>query len=238
MAEAAIYPQIPSTVWVGVWKILHDSPSRRLDDNVLSIELGVQKTAAKQYLKELSRLGLFTDDGATSELAKRWRQDGNEIGIIGEILAHAYPQDLLDLAPVDRLDRDKIIRWFMGQGLGRGAAQNKAATYIRVANGVSAGEGARATKQSDKKPSSGAGSRSKRSAGASKSLPQVLDEENQNQDVGNEVGNGGAGGRRPAGKQPELNVNVQIHISADSSAEQIDAIFSAMRKYFDGDQTI
>jgi hypothetical protein len=28
-----------------------------------------------------------------------------------------------------------------------------------------------------------------------------------------------------------LNVNVQIHISADASGEQIESIFSAMRRY-------
>lgn len=31
---------------------------------------------------------------------------------------------------------------------------------------------------------------------------------------------------------PELAVNVQIHISADATGEQIDAIFASMKKYF------
>lgn len=75
MADSVSYPQIPSTVWSGVWRILHDSPSRRIDEGVLAIELGVQKTAALQYLKELRRLGLFGDDGSTTDLGKKWRQD-------------------------------------------------------------------------------------------------------------------------------------------------------------------
>lgn len=55
----------------------------------------------------------------------------------------------------------------------------------------------------------------------------------RSQDVG-----GGRGGKVSGGsksRRPDLNVNVQIHISADASAEQIDAIFSSMRRYFDAD---
>ncbi len=96
MAESISYPQIPSTVWAGVWKILHDSPTRRIDENVLAIELGVQKTAARQYLKELARLGLFGVDGGATDLARKWRQDGDDPHVIGEILKNAYPQDLRD----------------------------------------------------------------------------------------------------------------------------------------------
>lgn len=140
MADSVSYPQIPSTVWSGVWRILHDSPSRRIDEGVLAIELGVQKTAALQYLKELRRLGLFGDDGSTTDLGKKWRQDGDDPEIIQEILEYAYPQDLRELAPPGRLDRDKIVRWFVSHGLGAGSAKNKAATYIRVATGVSASE--------------------------------------------------------------------------------------------------
>lgn len=239
MAEAAIYPQIPSTVWTGVWKILHDSPSRRVDENVLSVELGVQKTAAKQYLKELIRLGLFKDDGTTTDLAKRWRQDGEEPGVIKEILAEAYPQVLLELAPIDRLDRDKIVRWFMSEGLGRGSAQNKAATYIRVASGVSAAESVRSSKVSNTKPVRSGVNKSARARESDSQLPSVVDGDDVSSAEGREErGGAGNGGHRNGKRQPELNVNVQVHISADSSSEQIDAIFSAMRKYFDGDQAI
>jgi hypothetical protein len=38
---------------------------------------------------------------------------------------------------------------------------------------------------------------------------------------------------RSGSRSPQLAVNVQIHISADATSEQINAIFSAMRQYFD-----
>lgn len=215
MADANTFPQLPSTVWRGVWKIFHDSPSRRLDDNILAVELGVQKTAAKQYRKELIRLGLLDDNGSPTDLAKSWRQDGDDRRVLEEILDHAYPEELRHLAPVDNLDRDKIVRWFMSQGLGSGAAKNKAATYIRIANGVSSDQ---PLEQAPRLRSTPAPRRSVASKQQEQSKsPDELDLQTRPQ------------------KAPQLAVNVQIHISADASTEQINAIFSAMRAYFNGD---
>ncbi|MBL8657124.1 MAG: hypothetical protein JNJ92_07165 [Altererythrobacter sp.] len=217
MAESTSYPQIPSTVWAGVWKIVHDSPSRKIDENVLAIELGVQKTAAKQYLNELTRLGLFTAEGQSTDLAKKWRLDGDDPEVIGKILEFAYPQELREIAPLGKLDKDKIVRWFIAQGLGAGSANNKAATYIRVASGVSASDAPKITKSGDR-PAKAKASRRNPPSGE-KSAAVDVDPP------------------RPLTRKPELAVNVQIHISADSTKEQIDAIFSAMRKYFDGKES-
>lgn len=235
MADVPSYPQIPSTVWTGVWRILHDSPSRRLDENSLAAELGVQKTAAKQYLKELARLGLFNNDGTTTDLAKSWRADGDDPKVIDAILEFVYPQELRELAPADRLDRDKIVRWFVGQGLGGGAAQNKAATYMRIASGVTS-SAVKQTEGSNGSKAKAAPTPRRTRRGAPGSVDRSSQIGSAGHNGGDSDGNHDNGGRQrgPTGR-PELNVNVQIHISADSSAEQIDAIFSAMRRYFDGD---
>lgn len=219
MAENVSYPQIPSTVWSGVWQILHDSPSRKIDENILAIELSVQKTAAKQYLNELMKLGLFEADNSPSALAKDWRQDADNPEVITRILAKGYPEELRELAPPDKLDREKIVRWFVAQGLGAGAAQNKAATYIRIASGSGPTDAPKQSKVSDLP-------RTPRKAAATS---RTNDQRGRLDDKTND---------KPTRQQtrPDLNVNVQIHISADSTKEQIDAIFSAMRRYFDGDQ--
>lgn len=129
MANENIFPQIPSTVWKGVWGLLRKSPTRKLDDASLAAELNVQQTAAKQYLNELVRLGILEPEGTPTELAGRWRQDGDNTDIITEILQKAYPESLLQLAPLDDLNRDKIVRWFMGQQLGEGSRQEQS-SYV------------------------------------------------------------------------------------------------------------
>jgi len=219
------FPQIPSTVWKGVWNILQRTPSRKLDDKVLAIELDVQRTAARQYQVELTRLGILNEDGTPSPLAGQWRQDGDDPKIITEILKNAYPDELLELAPLDDLDRDKVVRWFKSQNLGDGAAKNKAATYIRIASGVSAidaqsqsGQGKRAEKPQASK-----------SQAARAPAPPVGERKSDPPRAKHDVRD-----RR----RPDFNVNVQIHISADASTEQINAIFEAMSRYFDNDSAI
>ena len=211
------FPQLPSTVWKNAWSLLKRSPTRKLDDKTLAVELNVQQTAARQYQVELTRLGILNEDATPTALAGRWRQDGDDPQIIAEILQNAYPEDLLQLAPPDDLDRDKIIRWFMSQNLGEGAAKNKAATYIRIASGISAMDAAPSPPQA-KRPAKTA---------ASATVKQTPTR--QSGGSGGKVTNPGTGERR----KPEFNVNVQIHISADATTDQIDAIFAAMSRYFD-----
>jgi hypothetical protein len=220
MAESGNYPQLPRNVWRGVWDILRKTPKRKLDEKALSAELAVQPTAAKAYSRELMKLGLLDEDSTPTELANRWRQDGQNTEILDEILEKAYPQDLRDLAPRDGADREKIIRWFMNEGLGEGSAKNKAATYLMVASGVT---DEASPVLSTKRASVSVKTKSKARLNTNiKDVPD-LEERKGNNDTGT--------ARRQS--KPGLNVNVQIHISADASAEQIEAIFSSMKRYFD-----
>lgn len=176
--------------------------------------MGVQITAAKAYARELVKVGLLDADFTPTELANRWRQDANDPETINQILRESYPPELLELAPPGEADRDKVVRWFMNEGLGEGAAKNKAATYLMISSGVPDEPEQRVAvpKRPAKRPAS---------------QPQT---ERPTQKPAAE-GTSTKGHRTPG--KPSLNVNVQIHISADASSEQIDAIFGAMRQYFD-----
>lgn len=221
MAESGNYPQLPRNVWRGVWQILRKTPKRKLDEKALAAELAVQPTAAKAYSRELFKLGLLNDEGTPTELANRWRQDGKSAEIIEEMLEFAYPQELRELAPRENPDRDKIVRWFMNEGLGEGSAKNKTATYIMVCSGVSDDleVSSPSTKRRPSAPPLG-----KVRAPATTKATRDSDKK------GNEESDGADGNTKQ--RKPDLNVNVQIHISADASTEQIDAIFSAMKRYF------
>ncbi|WP_447765299.1 hypothetical protein [Sphingopyxis panaciterrae] len=221
MADSGNYPQLPRNVWRGVWDILRKTPNRKLDEKALAAELAVQPTAAKAYSRELAKLGILNDDCTPTELAKLWRQDGQDAALIDQIIELAYPQELRELAPRDDLDRDKIVRWFMNEGLGEGSAKNKAATYIMVSGGIS--EEVDAVSAAPRRAAPAAATPAKGRAKPAKPT-QTGDD------------NGAKGTDRKAERgqrRPDLNVNIQIHISADASAEQIDAIFSSMKRYFD-----
>ena len=212
MAETNSFPQIPATVWWGVRDILKKTTRVTLNEGFLAVQLGVQPAAARQYTTELRRVGLINEEGKPTEIALRWRMDDNYADAVTEILATVYSDELLKLAlTID--DKDKAISWFQYQGLGEGAAKNKTSTYFLIGS-PAPGQAA---------PKSSAGFSTPKVQGPkrktaekpqnTKTLSQSPDEARNGFDVF------------------PVNLNLQIHISSEATAEQIDAIFSSMRKH-------
>jgi len=218
MAEKQSYPQIPSTVWWGVRALLQRSPNATINDQLLSAQLNVQPAAAKQYIAELKRVGLLSDENKATEIAEKWRHDDTYHDAVDEILKFAYPEDLVALAPRGDAERQKVIRWFAGAGLGAGTAANKAATYLLICSDSPAENGGRsgASAQRASSPVKRPADQSRRRAPpVSSSKPADKQKEHSSQ----------------TGMHVPLNINLQIHISADANADQIEAIFSAMKRY-------
>lgn len=224
MADKTSYPQIPSTVWWGVRSLLQRSPNSTLNERLLGVELNVQEAAARQYLAELRRVGILNDEGKATTLAQRWRHDETYPEAVEEILRNTYPEGLIEVAPPGAADRQKITSWFAREGLGTGTAGNKAATYLLLSSASPNEPPARGGGSPQKIANRAEVKGGKRSPAASATRPASAapprDEKRQ---------------RAPSEQFP-LNVNVQIHISADATGDQIESIFAAMRRYlYDGD---
>ena len=71
MTDKNRFLQIPSTVWWGLRGTLQRTPNVKVDERFLSVELGVQEAAARQYVAELRRAGLLDQDGKATELAHK-----------------------------------------------------------------------------------------------------------------------------------------------------------------------
>lgn len=232
MAEKVRYPQIPSTVWWGLRSILTKSPNTTVDDRFLSVQLGVQPAAAKQYIGELINVGLLNEDSKATTLALRWRLDQSHVEAATKIIENVYPEGLRNVAPPDEGDRQKAISWFLQEGLGKGAAGNKAATYMMIGSKVPNESPVR----SNSTPSPGGNAETKvnrrrpQKQGADESSRRRKLVEAENNDFRSKGGQGQS--------LMPLNVNVQIHVSADASTEQIEAIFSAMKRYLYEQQDI
>lgn len=213
--KVAGFPQIPARVWWGVRDLLNRSPKMKFDDGSLAATLDVQPAAARQYLAELKRIGLLDDKGAATELGERWRHDEGYEDVVEDILGASYPSGLVSIAPAGQAERSSVERWFAHAGLGSGTAKNKAGTYIMIANDRPGEIKVRSAPQrAEKSPAERRVSTAPK-ADADKGGRQ----ENRH------------GGREKSSSPFPLNLNVQIHISADASTDQIETIFSAMRKY-------
>jgi hypothetical protein len=204
------YPQVPSTVWWGVRGILQNKPSATIDAKLLSINLGVQEAAASAYVKQLQNLKVLDGDGKATATALKWRLDSDYAEAASALLEMNYPDTLRDTLPPAPENREKIVQWFMYDGLGRGAAGNKASTYLLIGsptpNGADVGVKAKPAKSKSTDVSKKEAAPNKPKPG-SNSAPQA-------QQKVDPVGNG-----------IPLNLNMQIHISADASNEQIEQVF-------------
>lgn len=210
MAENNSYPQIPTTVWWGVRSLLNKTPRATIGDDLLGVELSVQPAAARQYVTELKRVGLLSEDNKATELAHKWRMADGYADAVKEILDNCYGESLQTVAPTVS-DRAKAVDWFQRQGLGEGSARNKASTYFLIASAEPGESPSRAAGASAPKPA-------RQSAKEAKPAPRKAE-------PAVEKGSDGAFSAFP------VNLNLQIHISADATTDQIDAIFSSMRKH-------
>ena len=226
MADKTRYPQIPSTVWWGVRSVLIKTPSATVDERYLSVQLGVQEAAARAYLVELKSVGILTEEGKATALAQKWRLDESYGEAVTEILERAYPEGLLQVAPPGEAERHKVVSWFLKEGLGQGAAGNKAATYLLLSSPSPNEAPNRTTTASDQ---SGKAQAKPRETIAKRAVA-VTNTPSRG------VGRNAATTLKRAPESFPLNVNVQIHISADAGSDQIEAIFSAMRRYLYDDQ--
>lgn len=218
MPDKSRFPQIPSTVWWGLRTILQRTPNTTVDERLLGIQLNVQEAAARAYINELKTVGILTEEGKATPLAQKWRLDESYAEAVTELIEHNYPDGLRDLSPPGEGDRQKVVNWFLREGLGQGAAGNKAATYFLLG-----------TPDPNEAPVRGS---TRASGDEAKAAPQRRSSAASEKRAAAPSTRATAGSaRRAPPDQLPLNVNVQIHISADAGSEQIEAIFQAMRRY-------
>ena len=218
MAEKS-YPQIPAAVWWGVRGLLQRSPNAKYDAAMLGASINVQESAAKAYLRQLVSVGILDDEGKLTDIGGKWRLDESYEEAVDEIVAKNYDEALVAICPPGSVDRSVAKKWFMAQGLGEGSAGNKAATYELISSPEvgSIEPKSSGSSRETKNPSS---ARNNKSTKRPKSNGAKVD------DVPNDNNNGIV--------RPEafpLNVNIQIHISADATSDQIDSIFKSMRQH-------
>ena len=226
MADKVRYPQIPSTVWWGVRAILQKTPNVTVDERLLGVQLGVQEAAARAYINELRSVGILTEEGKATPTAQKWRLDESYAEAVTQIVEDTYPEGLLHLAPPGDADRQKVVSWFLREGLGQGAAGNKAATYLLISS-PTPNEAPRASAKSPQ----GDGTPKTRSPRASVSGTKNNGGNSNETPARRGGGDRNATSTRAGADAFPLNINVQIHISADAGSEQIESIFQAMRRY-------
>lgn len=216
MAEVT-YPVFSGSNW---WKLRSKFksayPKGSITEEYLASVLGMQIGSVKNngILSNLRALGLLDDENKCTDLANRWRLDDTYNSACEEIRNRVYPSELIDIGT----ERSAVTAWFMNKsGAGESLAGKLTSLYLLV------------SLPEIKEPSAKTKSTSKVSTDK---IPKSENKTAKSPDP--EVKNIDKETVSSAVPAPSMNINLQIHISAEASPEQIDQIFSSMAKHLYG----
>jgi hypothetical protein len=211
------FPMLPIAHWWALRKKFKQSIPGVVTDSYLAtvLEMGANSARAN-VLPFLKTLGIIDEEGKTGERAKQWRDDGHYAAVCKEVLKEVYPKELVEAVSDPVQNRAQAERWFANKtGAGAAAVKRMAALYEVIAEA-----------DASKQPEQEKGERVKKSERAA-SKPD------KRSPARPAPPNMPPGARTPtqALQAPGININLEIHISADSTPDQIDAIFESMAKH-------
>lgn len=218
------FPKISVKNWWQLREKFKNSIPNTVTPSYLSTALGgmTPESAKKNLLGPLKKLEIIDDDGKTTKYANMWRDDETYSKYCEEVRNKIYPEELLHAQSPPNPNRDAVEKWFSQKtGVGSAAAKMFAATYVLLCEATPLdGTQIKATKAKSpvnkstkqpnvptKEPSSGTNTNSTDES-------QNLTKKSSSINV-----------------IPSIHIDVQIHISPESSAEQIDQIFASMAKH-------
>lgn len=225
-------PAIPEKVWWALRIKMTSSIPSKIGSDYLEVHSGISPSTAKKMFNYLLTLGLVTDDGVATDRLRKWRMDDTYSEACKEMIDEVYPQDLKDVAPGPNVDREIAKRWFMKTDLGEVQASQCAAMYALI----SEADSSKASSAKLGKPNQ------QRNANAKIKPPSKKSQAMRQKDaagsdpvhVDESIENGpSVAATIPSLSQsgPTVHLNLQIHISPDLSAEQIEKVFESMGKH-------
>jgi hypothetical protein len=217
------FPMLPIAHWWALRKKFKQSIPGIVTDKYLATVLEMEVNSARaNVLPFLKTLGIIDDEGKTTDRAKLWRDDIHYPEVCQAIVKEVYSKDLIEAVPNPNQERSQAERWFANHtGTGHAAVRRMAALYATLVEADASKQPGQEKKSPPKKaqkqhtkPRETRMAKAAANETASSPLPsstQALS--------------------GPIPIAPGININLQIHISADASSDQIDQIFASMAKH-------
>jgi hypothetical protein len=212
------FPVIPVKHWWALRDRFRKSIPSKVDAQYVASVLNMTPVSAQNnILPSLRAFGIIDDDSKPTDLAVKWRDDQHYPKVCEKIRKDVYPQELLDAAS-SVSDREITLRWFANHsGKGESLVNKMTAVYLMLCEAdptQAAASPTPSTSSATKKPTP------KPAKKTTKKPAAKSDGEEEGREV---VVHKNLG--------PALHFNVQVHISTDATAEQIDQIFASMGKH-------
>jgi hypothetical protein len=214
--EKKSLPKITTKNYWGIRKKLKSTMPKNITKSFVAASMSIKENSAQMnVIGPMKQMGLINDDGSPTKLANEWRDDSKYAEACKKIRESVYPQELLDLAPSIETDKSVIQSWIASHLMtGEESARQSTTVYLLLLE-------ADPSKQNDVSTTSisSSGNINKTPKAKITKKKDAKPKEDENLDK-----------LKPKFDQ-NLNINIQIHISADTSSEQIDKIFASMAKH-------
>lgn len=222
------YPKIPRNNWFLLREKFKQRTPEKVSPSYVATALGMSEASASaNIIPPLRVFGLIDETGKPSDLAYDWRDDKKYAEVCNTILDATYPQELRDLFHGTGVDVKSVESWFARNAkVGQAAARAYTTTYLMLLEA----DLAKGKEQNAAKPkAAGSASKAQKSVAkpvtSAKTVKPVISPKSQDHGSHDEEIKG------QKGFSPKLHIDIQIHISPDSSPEQIDKIFESMAKH-------
>jgi hypothetical protein len=234
MTERRSFPSIPASNWWDLRRRFQQAVPRQVDSDYLQSVLSVGPGHANNLMPPLRAVGLINGDNRPTDLAEAWRSDEEYAQACNQMLEIIYPSQLRDALPPPDPDRDAVERWFMrNAGVGQGAARKMGAFYRLVCEADPAGQvRAPASEERQRRRAAAGTEASTRTTRPRRTRAQAGTESGRRRQPAQATSEGPSSGN--GAPEPALHIDVQVHIPADASAEQIDRIFESMARHLYG----
>lgn len=214
----ASYLNLSAKIYAKFYYGFHNKVPSTISSSYIQAQFKASKSSANIYIADLKKIGFLDDDGNTTKLVHSWKMPETYAAACKEIRESVYPDELLDLAGTNP-DQSVVKNWFKAEGMNDSIASQRAGFFCLLFVETPPERPDEVEKKKNKPTAS------KQSV----AMPQAVE------DVGDQViqSNKPDGGlaAKPFNLSNDVNVNIQIHIGADATSEQIESIFLNMSKY-------
>lgn len=223
MADSISFPKIPISNWYDIRKQFQKTLPTVVSQTYLQSLLKLSNIqSAQNLIPPLKFMGLIDEDNKPTDLANKWRNDSTYTEACKEIFERVYPEELRQLFIGSDIDKEALTMWFMSTTkCGNAAAKLFSLTFMYLCN---------PSLEPPAKNISKAPTTSKTSKKTTKEIKKDVKTVKLDATPVNEPTE-----EKPTisskWQQPAVHIDLQIHISPDSSVEQVDAIFASIAKH-------
>ncbi|WP_300613624.1 hypothetical protein [Trebonia sp.] len=179
-------------------------------------------SATTNIVSPLRRLGLLNEDGGLTARGNKWRVDASYADACQEILDDVYPSELASLTDATGApDKTQVSTWFEHKGFGGVNARQMTSTYLMIAEKM----------LPTATPPEGKAKKASRPPAGRKTTPATVTQNSGETNSAVALPTQLPETQPTSPRQPMVHLDIQIHIPADATLEQIDQIFASMAKH-------